>query len=96
MLEFLRDEEVKGFAVLGGDVVLVENGKLSYTYDNWYTDSEVGEAYEHYCARSRAYTLEYVLRYPSEKSVIFAPVMISSYPDWMPGKRSKPCSEGNR
>ena len=39
----------KKILILGGDVCLIDNGKIKYTYDNWYTDDvneEIDKVYK--------------------------------------------------
>ena len=61
--------EGRSIAVLGGDVLRVDQGRPRYTYDSWHSDLRVGEAFGEYAARSHAETRAYLRRYPVNASV---------------------------
>lgn len=78
-IQFLTDKETKNFAVLGGDVLnLDDSGNYKNTYDNWSTDRKgSSESFSDYCKRSREKAKEYVELYPATERTFFAPVMSS-------------------
>lgn len=48
-LQMLQEHRIP---VLGGDVYCNDNGKIKYTYDNWYCDRENNENNDEYALRS--------------------------------------------
>jgi hypothetical protein len=55
--------EGRSIAVLGDDVLRVDQGRPTYTYDSWHSDPRVGEAFGEYATRSHAETRAYLGRY---------------------------------
>src|SRR2546421_552561 len=58
-IELLSGSQV---AVLGGDVLKDESGKLSYTYANWYCERRPNEDPLGFSDRSRSTAREYISR----------------------------------
>lgn len=79
LMDFLNDPESDSFAILGGDVLILnENQEINYTYDNWGIDSRsAGEIFLNYCKRSKKHTVEYLKKYPVKKENLFVLVMTS-------------------
>ncbi|PIP93970.1 MAG: hypothetical protein COW00_02930 [Bdellovibrio sp. CG12_big_fil_rev_8_21_14_0_65_39_13] len=79
LLKFLDDNSSKDFAIVGGDVIEIdENGKMKYTYDNWGIDGRnIGESFHEYSGRCAVLTREYILNYPAKENTRFVPVMSS-------------------
>jgi hypothetical protein len=77
-LKFLEDQETSEFAILGGDVLSFEEGRLSYTYDNWTAPDRIKtESFNSFCKRTRDAALQYVRAYPPIDNVVFSPVITS-------------------
>lgn len=59
--------------VLGGDVLILKEGRWVHTYDNWYCDRSPNEPYDDYCLRSNEVTKEYIQKYPTndDSQVVF-------------------------
>jgi len=57
--------EVAKSAVLGGDILSDESGKLSYTYENWYCQRMVSESEIDYRLRSYQVAREYISKVAS-------------------------------
>lgn len=64
VLAFLKQQHI---AVLGGDVLRVENGVPTYTYENWTCDRNDNETEKEYVERSYNAACDYITRYPSKK-----------------------------
>lgn len=79
LLEFLNDkEECKNYVFFGGDVMKIDNGVMSFTYDNWYVSRRrVLEKFEDYAKRSIETAIDYVRKYPDVPNIVFN-VCISS------------------
>ncbi len=76
--KFLKDPISKQFAILGGDVLSVQNDKLSFTYDNWYISERLQtESFESFCNRTHTETLRYLATYPKKHNVVFSPTITS-------------------
>ena len=60
VITFLIDNE---YAILGGDVYLLENGEKIITYDNWYLDKETGTSWLDYVTKSKKVAIEYIDNY---------------------------------
>lgn len=78
-LEFLQDAESNHYAILGGDLIKVTDGKMEYTYDNWSVkrDREPTESFERFVSRCKEEARLYIEAYPSEKNILFSPIMTS-------------------
>ena len=59
--------------VLGGDVMRLENGEWTHTYDNWYCDKLPNESKERFVIRSTQAADEYVNNYDvsSDSEILF-------------------------
>lgn len=69
-LNIFKEHEI---AVLGGDVYLIIENKISPTYDSWYCDTVIGESDLSYAMRSMEVARDYISNYPiSNGSVLFA------------------------
>jgi len=78
LLDFISDEKNIEFAILGGDVISVNDTQMCYTYDNWSTDSRyLGESFNDYCKRCSKVAKEYLEKYPLKSNILFVPVMTS-------------------
>lgn len=79
VLEFLKSEECKSYAILGGDVIRVSGSKMEYTYDSWSIDRKrtPTESFSEFSERCRARTFQYISAYPVSNDVLFALVMSS-------------------
>lgn len=78
ILKFLNDASANEFVVLGGDVILFEDNKPSYTYDSWSSDDrQIGESFASYYERARKKAIEYIEKYPMKTGIVFAPVITS-------------------
>lgn len=79
LLEFLQDRECQYYAVLGGDVIRITDGVMSYTYDNWSVRVERSptESFEGFVQRCKNVALKYINAYPEDKNIFFAPVITS-------------------
>jgi hypothetical protein len=62
-LEILRRLRGKGIAVLGGDVVQVEDQRLRRTSDNWHSEPAHAEPFTAYAERSVAESEAFILDY---------------------------------
>jgi len=62
-LEFLDILFEQSASVLGGDVYCMENGKLSLTFDNWYTEKNVNESEKLFYRRSISQANKYIQNY---------------------------------
>ncbi len=77
-LKFLEHPISSQFAILGGDVLLIQHGELSYTYDNWYvSDRQKTESFTDFCRRGHAEALRYLNAYPKKDNVVFSPTLTS-------------------
>ncbi len=77
-LKFLQDPISKEFAILGGDVLIFEQGALTYTYDNWFvSERPKTETFQTFCERAHAEALRYLLAYPKRDNVSFSPTLTS-------------------
>jgi hypothetical protein len=47
-------------AILGGDILSKKNGKLNYTYENWYCQQQDKEESDKFISRSHLITREYI------------------------------------
>lgn len=56
-IEFLKEAQV---AILGGDILSDESGKLTYTYENWYCEKLNNESNDEYLTRSYLITKAYL------------------------------------
>jgi len=62
--------------VLGGDVCEINDGEISYNYDNWYCEREIGESAVDFILRSNQKAREYIEAYSvKDDSVLFAFVL---------------------
>jgi hypothetical protein len=76
IISFLKDKRLDNVIILGGDVLICENGKLRYTYDNWYIgDKNIQESHLEYCKRSKEEALNYIINYPDKAGTLFSPVL---------------------
>ncbi len=76
-LEFLDDNETAMFAILGGDVLILDSTSgYKLTYDSWSIDRNgANEDFKVFCQRSRKKAQEYVSTYNIIDGIVFAPVM---------------------
>ena len=51
-LEAIESLQNTQSAILGGDILLDDLGKLTYTYENWYSEKIPNESHIDYCNRS--------------------------------------------
>jgi len=78
LIAFLKDKESDYYAILGGDVFILVNGQMEYTYDNWGVESRSPrESFDSYVKRCKEITLKYIDSYPISKNILFGPVMTS-------------------
>jgi hypothetical protein len=56
-IELLQEAKL---AILGGDILLDESGKLVYTYENWYCEKIADENDVDYINRSCLYSKSYI------------------------------------
>lgn len=74
ILEVVAALAAQGFAILGGDVMYVEDGRLDYFHDgiycgNWYLDWRPGEqSWQAYVAESVSVTVRYIEEYVRRNS----------------------------
>lgn len=54
--------------VLGGDVLKLDNGEWTHTYDNWHCDKSSDESDEDFVIRSNQVANEYISKYPINKN----------------------------
>jgi hypothetical protein len=64
-LEALNQLAREGIAVLGGDVYLMQEGKLQVSYDNWYCERPLTEKEEDFVSRSIEVARTYIKNYRS-------------------------------
>ncbi len=64
-LNFISDFKIKQIAVLGGDVVEIENGKPKLTRENWYCDKNDSEDDQKFAMRSAEYAKDWISKYSS-------------------------------
>lgn len=62
-------------AVLGGDVLMQEDGSLKYVYASWYCSKQDGESVDEYAERSLQYALSYVSNF--KPAYEFDPLFVS-------------------
>lgn len=63
-------------SVLGGDVCEIKDGLISYNYDNWYCEKEMGESDIDFVLRSNDKAREYIDAYNiKDDSVMFTFVL---------------------
>jgi hypothetical protein len=55
--------EGTAIAILGGDVLTENDGKLAYTESNWFCNKQDGSCDQEYAVASRAAAAEYISRY---------------------------------
>lgn len=60
VITFLVNNE---YAILGGDVYLLENDEKIITYDNWYIDKETGTSWFDYVIKSQKKAIDYIDNY---------------------------------
>lgn len=53
----------KEYAILGGDVLVKNNGSIQYTYDNWYVEKKEYESLSKYLKRCRDESINYINKY---------------------------------
>lgn len=60
--------------ILGGDVYIINAGRLDPLYDNWSCEVRMSESTEEYFSRSKAEALNYISKYPisPKENVVFA------------------------
>lgn len=56
--------ETAGRAILGGDVYVVDEGRIDSAYANWHSDRRKDEPSEAFVARSCAEARSYITKYP--------------------------------
>ncbi len=57
-IDLLRHEKIP---VLGGDILIIKNGVLTYTYENWYCNEKSAEKKNDYVNRSCDIAIEYIV-----------------------------------
>lgn len=57
VLDFCKDKQI---AILGGDVLELKKGKLSYTYENWFIDVKNYSSYPDFVIESYKISLNYL------------------------------------
>ena len=62
-LRMLKDSPI---AVIGGDVLKLSGGLLTYTYENWFCNKKEGELASQYACRCLQYSMEYVMNFDSK------------------------------
>jgi hypothetical protein len=80
ILDFLKGNDIDGFAMLGGDVLKfnTEKNKYVYTYDNWYApDRLIKESFSDFCERCKQSSIEYIEKYPNDEGIVYTPVITS-------------------
>lgn len=60
VIDFLTQNS---FGILGGDVLVLVDGELTYTYDNWYLDRYVVKGWEQYVLDSKEKAISYINMY---------------------------------
>ncbi|MEK5389039.1 Imm40 family immunity protein [Margalitia sp. FSL K6-0131] len=60
VIEFLKQND---FAILGGDVYIIENNQINTTYDSWYINRGPGESWYDYINECEKKTIEYINEY---------------------------------
>jgi len=63
VLKLLRILEEQKVGVFGGGVYASENGKLSLTYDNWYTNRDASESDNSFSSRSISRASDHITSY---------------------------------
>lgn len=72
LIDLIEAGEFDDFAILGGDVLNLENGKCTPLYDNWYVSERLSEeSFQDYSKRSREKTLHYLKNYQSSENDVF-------------------------
>lgn len=73
-IKLIMQLKKKQIPILGGDVYILENTKISRTIDNWYCNRIEQEAPLNYVERSYQIALKYIESYPiqSTKIVLFS------------------------
>ena len=57
-IDLLRHEKIP---ILGGDILAIKNGVLTYTYENWYCNEKSTEKRIDYLNRSYDVAVEYIV-----------------------------------
>ena len=60
VIDFLVE---KKYAILGGDVYLLNNDQKIQTYDSWYIDRETGISWLDYVKKGKNVTVDYINQY---------------------------------
>jgi immunity protein 40 of polymorphic toxin system len=61
------------YAILGGDVLVIKNNKISYTYDNWSIDKKINSnmIWQEIIDISLKITTQYILKYNEGNNNIY-------------------------
>ncbi|MBO5443260.1 MAG: hypothetical protein J6A33_05685 [Alphaproteobacteria bacterium] len=68
LLSFCKDNNI---AILGGDVLAINNDKISYTYDNWYINTEKYSSYSELVKESYNISLNYLINILQEAQNLY-------------------------
>lgn len=78
ILEILQNGDLSDFAILGGDVMKLDEEKNVYgpTYDSWYVSKrKTGESFKDFCQRCSNEAIRYIEKYPDTNGIVFMPVI---------------------
>ncbi len=73
LLEIMRKDQQ---ACLGGDVLVENEGKLTYDYTNWYYNQDTNETQEQYVENSILKAEEYIKNYPEKEGKKYYYVLV--------------------
>jgi hypothetical protein len=81
VFEILGHLDETQVAILGGDVLVLKDGKFTHEYSNWHSDQQPNESQEDYAKRSREETESYINRYPDPEDGSIAYVLVMEQGD---------------
>jgi len=66
-LEAVKEFKAIDIAILGGDVMYLENDRIRHTYDNWFTETSEKEIPKEFNIRSYQIAQNYIENYENNK-----------------------------
>ncbi len=76
VLEVIANLDKSSCAILGGDVLSLQDGELKHNYDNWHSEQQDAETWQKYAKRSRDESKDYVNNYPDPNDKTIAYVLV--------------------
>jgi hypothetical protein len=67
-IDALKKFDDLGVAILGGDVLCIENGQIRYNYDNWLCNRDIDESNFDFKVKSITISKKYIANYKKAES----------------------------